>query len=150
MLKHQFKDTEGRVWTLSITVREYMAIKKEHGVDIGEIFDPKSSWIQELVAQDNMELFLGILGTITDPEREKQELSMEDFYGGLGGDVLGDAAGALIEAIVNFTPAHKRGALRKIVESTEQVLETLHTRVMEEMDKEMENLDEKMDEIIKS
>ncbi len=148
MLKHQFKDTEDRLWTLSITVREYMAIKKEHGVDIGDIFNPKSNWIQELIAQENMELFLGILGSLTDVEREKQGLSMEDFYGGLGGDVCAAAATAMIEAIVNFTPAHKRGALKKIVDSTSQVLDTLQEKVITEMDKEMDNLEARVDEML--
>jgi hypothetical protein len=148
MQENQFKDSNGEVWSLHITVLEYMAIKKEHNIDIGNIFDEKSNWIQEMIAQEDMEVFLGILGCLTDKEREKRNMTMEDFYGSLGGDVLAEAANAMIEAIINFTPAHKRGSLRKVVDSTKTTLNKVGEKVEVMMEKEMETLDEQIDKVL--
>ena len=142
MEKHQFKDLNGNVWSIKITVKEYMAIKDECGIDLGRIFEQDSDWIQDIISQEDIVKFMSLIGICTDPQREKLDMSMEDFYAGLGGDVLEQAAVALIEGIVNFTPAHKREPLRRMVATSNRALEKVSEKVLEAMD------ETKMDEMI--
>ena len=146
MEKHQFKDVNGNVWSINITVKEFMAIKSECGIDLGAIFEDNSDWIQEIISQDNLVKFMSILGICTDVQRDKLDMSMEDFYQGFDGATIESATEALIEGVVNFTPAHKREPLRKLVEVSNRALEKMTSSVMEHLDDE--KIDQEMDEAI--
>ena len=132
MQKNQFKDLNDKVWTINITVREYMALKTECDVDLGNVFTSDDSWLNQLLSGDDMTAFLVMLGIMTDKEREREGISMEQFYESMGGDVLHSATEALVEGVVNFTHPSRRDALRAVVKSTEEGLMMMSKAIVKE------------------
>ena len=144
MQDHQFKDTEGRDWSIVITVREYTNIKNETGIDIGKVFTQDDTWLHQLISQEDMNMFLQILGVCTDKQRKDLELSMEDFYGAIDGDVLQGATDALIEGVINFTHHSRRDALRKLMDATNQGLVEMGAAIAEGADENTEKMMKEM------
>ena len=117
METYQYKDTKGVIWTLSINIGHYLQIKTKLGIDISASFSTEDSWISQIAANDDYALLLGMLDILTAAERNSRELTLDQMYEGIDGDVVAEASTAMIEAIVLFLPAQKKEALRLIVES---------------------------------
>ena len=94
----------------------------------------------KLASHDSIEVLLNMIDILLESERESRELSLDQMYEGMNGDVIADATNALIEAIILFSPAHKQKALRLIVDSVNVGME----RAMMMVEKEEEQLREKM------
>lgn len=113
-----FRDTEGRIWRLSVTIGRARLIKQATGVDFLHI--PDGRFFLEL--RSNPETFGSVLWLLC----EKQALAMNpplqpaEFVDGLGGDALDDARKAITEAGINFTHAAGRGVLRTALRKMEQ------------------------------
>lgn len=140
----QFKDTEGSVWTLSISVRNYITIKQKFGIDISDVFSRDNNWLAQLAAQDDLSSLIGLLLEVTSAERESRGLSEEAFFDLFDGDTLEAATTAFIEAIVLFLPAHKQAAMRTVVEAvevglkkTEETMQASQARLVEKVTKQM-------------
>ena len=145
--KNVFVDSKGRHWSLVITVLEYQKMKQELNVDIGNIFND-DSWLQRLVAMEDVTFFLSLIGILTDKEREKDGISMEDFYEGFDGDAMQSSAEALVEAIINFSHPSRREALRNLVDATNEGLNELGRVVAAETLRNKEEMMEKLEETI--
>lgn len=108
--KRQFKDSNGNVWNLTLTVA---ALKRCHdlaGIDVaakveGGLFD-------ELA--DDPILLCNVMAAIVRPQMEERGLTDEDFAAGLGGDAIYEATQALIEALVYFFRSRHGGVVAKI------------------------------------
>lgn len=131
MQNHQFKDSKGRVWTLVIRVSEYRMLRETHGIDIGDIFDEKDSWVTKLVSQEDMMLLPLILHDLCMTQCDDRDISDYDFFEGLDGDTLSSATNALIAAVANFIPAHKRAVLLAIVGNIQKGLARTSEKVIE-------------------
>ncbi len=129
--KNVFVDAESRHWSLTITVLEYQKMKEELNIDIGKIFDD-DSWLHNLVAMEDVTLFLQLIGILTDKAREAEGLSMEEFYSAFDGDTMQSASAALVEAVINFSHPSRREALRNLVQATSDGLYELGRVVAEE------------------
>ena len=129
METYQYKDTKGVIWTLSINIGHYLQIKTKLGIDISESFTKENSWIAQIAANDNYDMLLGMLDLLTKEERDNRNLTLDQMYEGIDGDVIAAASCALIESIVLFLPAQKKEALRLIVDSVnlgmDQAVKTL-------------------------
>ncbi len=113
----QFKCNQGHVWTLDINIGHYLKFKTLFDIDLAETFSQENSWLAKLAAHENIEILLGMLDSLTEVERDKRAMSLDDMYLGLNGDVIAAATDSLVEAVVVFLPAHKQKALRIIVDS---------------------------------
>lgn len=131
-MSHKFTDLNRNEWSIVITVKEYMAIKREYNIDVGAIFDDKNNWMANMLAQEDVETFLGILCECTKAQQEAKGLSEDEFFQGLGGDTLSDATDALIQGIVNFIPAHKRKALEGVIQTQKTAIEKVSEAVVME------------------
>ncbi|MDB4442130.1 hypothetical protein N9219_01770 [bacterium] len=136
----QFKDSKGQIWNININIGHYLALKSKLGIDITESFDSEGSWMSKLATHDNIELLLGMIDILLESERLSRDLTLDQMYEGMNGDVIADATNALIEGIVLFSPAHKQKALRLIVDSATVGME----RAIVLMEKEEIELREKM------
>ncbi len=136
----QFKDSKGLVWTININIGHYLAMKSKLGIDITESFESEGSWMSKLASHENIELLLGMIDILLESERQSRDLTLDQMYEGMNGDVIADATTALIEAVVLFSPAHKQKALRLIVDSVNVGME----RAMLLMEKEEKEIREKM------
>ena len=123
MLTHQYKDTKGQVWTLNVNIGDYLNIKNKLGIDIAESFDNDNNWMAVIAAHENLSLLLSMIDILTAGERETRGMTLDQMYEGIDGDIVADATEAMIEAVVLFLPAHKRKALRLIVDSVKVGME---------------------------
>ena len=147
---HQFKDAAGRIWSLKVNVGNYTTIRDDYGVDITNITEGKTSWMSTLA--DDMTTFVGILVELTNKERTSRELSLEEFIEGLEGDVLVEATDAVLQAAVNFLPAHHRLAFMKVLEKIRQGQKMMGEKVADEVDHlfQIEDLETQLDKVIAS
>lgn len=145
MQKTQFKDTSGRLWTLSISIKNYINIKQQFGIDISDVFSKNNNWLAQLAAQDDLMNLVGILLEVTSATRKEDNISDEDFYALFDGDTLEAATSAFIEAVVLFLPAHKQTAMRTVIEAvevglqkTQETLDASKNRMIEKVSETME------------
>ncbi len=145
MQKTQFKDTSGRLWTLSISIKNYIDIKQKFGIDISDVFSKDNNWLAQLAAQDDLMNLIGILLEVTESTRKEQNISDDDFFALFDGDTLEAATSAFIEAVVLFLPAHKQTAMRTVIEAvevglqkTQETLDASKTRMIEKVSETME------------
>jgi hypothetical protein len=132
---HQFLDNKDKMWTIDISSGCYMLLNSKHGIDISKVFDQKDNWLTTLLAQDDMVQFLVVLGEVCKTERVECDITEEDFYNRLTGDILGPAADALIEGFTNFLPAHKRSALRTVTSGMKKGLQQVSDKITEKAGK---------------
>jgi len=145
MQKTQFKDTSGKLWTLSISIKNYIDIKQKFGIDISDVFSKDNNWLAQLAAQDDLMNLIGILLEVTESTRKEQNISDDDFFALFDGDTLEAATSAFIEAVVLFLPAHKQTAMRTVIEAvevglqkTQETLDASKTRMIERVSETME------------
>ncbi len=145
MQKTQFKDTSGKLWTLTISIKNYIDIKQKFGIDISDVFSKDNNWLAQLAAQDDLMNLIGILLEVTESARKEQNISDDDFFALFDGDTLEAATSAFIEAVVLFLPAHKQIAMRTVVEAvevglqkTQETLDASKTRMIEKVSETME------------
>lgn len=145
MQKTQFKDTSGKLWTLSISIKNYIDIKQKFGIDISDVFSKDNNWLAQLAAQDDLMNLIGILLEVTESTRKEQNISEDDFFALFDGDTLEAATSAFIEAVVLFLPAHKQTAMRTVIEAvevglqkTQETLDASKTRMIEKVSETME------------
>ena len=145
MQKTQFKDTSGKLWTLSISIKNYIDIKQKFGIDISDVFSKDNNWLAQLAAQDDLMNLIGILLEVTESARKEQNISDDEFFALFDGDTLEAATSAFIEAVVLFLPAHKQIAMRTVVEAvevglqkTQETLDASKTRMIEKVSETME------------
>tara|TARA_R100001463_G_scaffold96145_6_gene150678 strand:+ start:1788 stop:2258 length:471 start_codon:yes stop_codon:yes gene_type:complete len=142
----QFKDSKGNLWTLSINIGHYLAMKSKLGIDITESFNSDDNWMTKLASHDNIEILLSMIDIILDSEREARGMTLDQMYEGFDGEVVAEATSALIEGIVLFLPAHKRKALRLIVDSVNVGMERAILLIEKEEMELRENMIPRIDE----
>jgi len=129
MTETQFKDTKGNIWTLDINIGQYLEVKNKFDIDLSEAFSNDNNWIAAIAAHENITVLLGIIDILTAKERESRDITLDQMYEGIDGDVVEHATEAFIEAVVNFLPAHKRKAMRIIVDSVKVGMRKVIERV---------------------
>ena len=107
---HQFTDSKSRVWSVAVNVGALKRCIDLAGIDLadtveGDLFDR--------LALDPI-LLCNALAAVCRPEMERQNVTDEDFAEGLAGDVIDQAAAALIDAIVYFFRLRHGGIVAKI------------------------------------
>ena len=146
MQKTQFKDTSGKLWTLSISIKNYIDIKQKFGIDISDVFSKDNNWLAQLAAQDDLMNLIGILLEVTSATRKEENISDDDFYALFDGDTLEAATAAFIEAVVLFLPAHKQTAMRTVIEAVEVGMQKTQETLTASKSRMIEKVSQTMDE----
>jgi hypothetical protein len=114
-----FIDTKDRKWNIEITI--YIARKFKSELDFDILDNSQGSTFVERLANDVMLICDAVYLACKD-KADERGITDEDFGRAMGGDVLGNALAALMQAIINFTPRQKnREALRKMWKTSEKV-----------------------------
>lgn len=128
-----FKDTKGRKWTLAITVASVKRVKGATGTDLYALADDGLKPLGELLG--DVVRLVDVIYLLARDDKGNPPASEEDFAEALSGDVLGQAADAFVEALIDFFPkARAREALRKVTEKSKQVTEEVARLGMEELE----------------
>jgi hypothetical protein len=149
MQKTQFKDTNGTLWTLSISIKNYITIRQKFGIDVADVFNKDSSWLAQLAAQDDLMSLIGIILEVSSDERKERGISEDEFFALFDGDTLEAATTAFIEAIVLFLPAHKQAAMQTVIEAVEMGLQKTEETMAASKDRLVQKVSETMDEAAK-
>lgn len=113
-----FVDTEGKRWTIALTIGTVRDVKATIGVDL---LDIKGNALQNLYS--NPLDLADCLYILCRAEADRAGISDEDFGRRLGGDAMDQAAAALVQAIVFFSPKHMREPMKVAAEKVDQLME---------------------------
>jgi len=130
--KRRFRDSNGQTWDLTLNVGALKRCQELAGIDLaakveGGLFD-------ELA--DDPIMLCNVLAAIVRPQMTMQSqtaarsMTDEDFAAALGGDVIYEAAQALIEAIVYFFRGRHGGIVAKIA-AKRKSLQALTTKAVD-------------------
>lgn len=119
-----FTDTQGRAWTIDVTVTALRRVNALVGVDLAQAFT-KPAVLGELI--DNPVALADVLYALCQPQAKERGVSDEQFGEGLAGDVINAATWALLEGLRSFqrSPAAREaiGRLMTAMKRQEQARE---------------------------
>lgn len=108
----EFKDAENRTWNLALTIGTARRLRDEVGVDFAALGDGK---IFFELGSDPYKLG-ATLWVLVERQAERLSVTPEAFVDALDGPAIDRSVEALLEAVVNFTPAAMRGPVKKLIE----------------------------------
>ncbi len=101
-----FTDAKGRSWNVSVTVASIKRVRAAIGLDLLD-YGAVMNELQDPIAQAD------VLFALVKPDAEAQKVTDADFGESLTGEVMEQAGAALMEALLDFTPAQRKPALKK-------------------------------------
>lgn len=129
-----FTDSQGRKWSINMTIGLASRIKKETKFDfVGALYDPKKAYRLLGELYQDLEIFCDVIViacSIKDDDRQP-------FLEGLDGEDLANAFEALDQSFTDFYPPAKRAQIAQWKESLKKALETEQDVIMEELNHKM-------------
>lgn len=110
----EFNDARGRTWRLTLTINKIRVIKATNGVDFGKIHDGKV--LMELGTDG--EKLAQVLWILCETQAKSINVAPEEFAELLDGDTIDKAGDAIEAAVILFTRAPMRAALREVIATT--------------------------------
>jgi len=105
----KFSDADKQDWSVRIDVAALRRVREEAGVDLGGTRSGEDFYA---LSTDECKL-VTILYVLCKAQIDERELTEEQFASRFAGDVLDDAAAALLEALIHFSRRDQRPALIK-------------------------------------
>lgn len=113
---HQFKDNEGREWSLAMNIAQAKRIKASIHLDF---VDDGFGAVQAIA--DSIGKAVDVIWLLCERQATERGLSDEQFGEALTGDVIDAALQALLEEITDFFPPRHRGPMRKILSRMQEM-----------------------------
>ena len=127
-----FTDNMGRTWTLVVNVATIKRVRALCGVDLNSIVEVEdgkpAAKLLERLSGDPV-LLVDVLYAVCRPECEQKGVSDEDFGAAMAGDAVEQATDALLDEIVDFSPAAKRKAFQRILSASRRFGEAARRRL---------------------
>ena len=127
-----FTDNTGRTWTLVVNVATIKRVRALCGVDLNSIVEVEdgkpSAKLLERLSGDPV-LLVDVLYAVCRPECEQKGVSDEDFGAAMAGDAVEQATDALLDEVIDFFPAAKREAFRRILSASRRFGEAARRRL---------------------
>lgn len=111
---HSFHDSQGRKWSLSLSLAQAKKLKDTLGVDL---LDGGPS-INRLASDPYT--VANVLYLLCESQAAAAGVTDEQFGEALAGDAIDDATEALLNALVDFFPKRQRGTLKMMLEKLTQ------------------------------
>lgn len=135
---YAFRDSTGREWVLRIDVSQAKRVKARTSVDLVKLIDDNMALLSALLADPIQ--FVDVLWVLCEREAKDRAITDEMFGAALGGDSLGAATDAFVEALVDFFPdPSRRERMRRLLAKGKEIA----TEIVAEKDRELEMLDPK-------
>lgn len=127
----QFKDMNGKSWTVNISAWTIRKIKEAIDIDLTECVD--KDMLEGLL--NNVINFVNVLFLIVEDQAKEASITDEMFGKSLGGDNLGEAKLAFCEGMVNFFPDPlKRAAVKAALKKNREIQEAISKEVLERIE----------------
>lgn len=145
-----FCDKEGTTWSIDFTIGAARRIKSELKIDLLKPMSEGQPGHLQLLG--DLELLINSLWIVCRKQAEGQSITDQEFGERLGGDALGDATEALLEALLDFFRKSRRMHEAAIIHRTVEQMHRLMDRVATEINGEHVGrlCDAKLDESIRS
>ena len=109
----RFKDAAGREWDLRFTVATFGVVRRELGVNLGDLLKPDHGQaLGDLFLEDPGKIG-SLMYLVCEDQAKGRGVTPEDFAKSLTPDALWSAFDALLAARVDFSPPPMRAALRR-------------------------------------
>lgn len=127
---HAWKDTEGRTWSVTVSIDTIKRVKALLKIDLLE------AATGDLLARlaDDPVLLADVVYAVCQPEAETRGIDDTAFGQALGGDAIDDAADALLGALVDFFPKRRRALLAKARQKLDGLQEMTIGLAMKQLD----------------
>lgn len=112
-----FKDTEGRDWTIAVTMGSVRRVKDLAGVNLAHITEGDT--LQRLASDP--EMLCRTIWAMVHPQAESRGVSEDAFFDSMGGDSIEAATVALLEDLPDFFPKSRREVLRRAVDKLTEI-----------------------------
>jgi hypothetical protein len=139
----QFKDEQGKPWTINVNIGTVKRVRSFAKVDLLDLRD--GNLFTEL-AQDPIKLG-DVLWVLCMDEAKAAGVDEVQFAAALAGDALDAATNALLEEIVDFFPKPQRDVLRKALVKGRQVQEMQMAKAMKQLEAAIEAWEPESDEL---
>ena len=127
-----FTDNLGRAWTLVVNVAAIKRVRALCGVDLNSIIEVEdgkpTTKLLERLSTDPV-LLVDVLYAVCKSECDSKNVTDEDFGAAMAGDAIENATAALLDEVVDFFPAAKRLAFRRILSASRRFEEAARKRL---------------------
>ena len=128
-----FTDNTGRTWTLVVNVATIKRVRALCDVDLNSIIEvdkdnQPSTKLLERLSSDPV-LLVDVLYAVCKPECDRLNVTDDDFGAAMAGDAIEQATSALLDEIIDFFPAQKRQAFKKVLSATRRFEEIAKKRL---------------------
>jgi hypothetical protein len=127
-----FRDLAGRTWRIKINVASLRMLRSDQDLDLLKILDREKTPLAQL-ADDPFRL-CDVLWALIKGQAAEAAVAELDWLESMAGDVLSEAAYALMEATIDFFPQHRReplAAMLKKMKTAEAALTKRMTHLAE-------------------
>lgn len=127
-----FTDNLGRAWTLVVNVAAIKRVRALCGVDLNSIIEVEdgkpTTKLLERLSTDPV-LLVDVLYAVCKSECDSKNVTDEDFGAAMAGDAIENATAALLDEVIDFFPAAKRLAFRRILSASRRFEEAARKRL---------------------
>ena len=130
----EFKDINGRTWSIDITVGAIARIERMVGVNLARINEPRGD--STLLTDMSLDVLLRVkvIYAAISPQAAKANISDEEFGESLGGAALHDATVALWESLAFFFQTGARKDLAAAIRKQAEILAATATMQAERIE----------------
>lgn len=129
-----FTDSQGRTWSISLTIGLAAQLKKKFNLDfVGALYDPEKAYAIIGNLYQDLVRFCELIHTAT-----AAEISLDEFMTGLDGDDVNHAFEALDQAFTDFYPLPKRERVAQTKARIKAALENEQDNILEEINQKVE------------
>lgn len=111
----QFTDNKGRRWTFPANTFTFARCKKETGIDLAKSVEPGTddnpNTILDSVLGD-IGVFFDVVGSLLQDELATAGVTLRELGESMDEEKMIDAAGALVDAVLSFSPADRAKPMR--------------------------------------
>lgn len=125
-----FEDGKGRTWNVEINVYTILKAKDMVGVDLARAFEDRT--VFERLADPVTAT--QVMYALVHDQMQRENVSAEDFGRSMFGKALDDAASALVEELLNFSPPSGRMLAEQTVKAARGLKERMTRRLMEQIE----------------
>lgn len=126
----RFLDNKRREWLVPIDVYLVEQVAARVGVTIDGLLADDFKGLMELFGSGSAVKFVRVLWVLVEDQAKAAGVGPEDFGRALGGDSLGDAATAFMDALADFCPSRQRTILRALMAKGAELAEVQAERAV--------------------
>jgi len=112
-----FKTSDGREYILRLDAMKIRDVRESCDVDLGALDFSK---VAERLGSDPV-LLAEVIWVLCRQRAEQDGITQRQFFEGLVGDSIDDAARALLQARADFSPARTRSLIQRQIETSDRI-----------------------------